>query len=356
MTVKKPRACPGCQAEKLDHFPVRQLRLGMISFANAVWMAVGLVLVGALGVWLLGSGRSTGEHRNAAEPASRVGTLQLESMAQLSQTPVPPLGHTEIPPVRPDDQRWLPRLKSLEGGSRTPKQLFHDFYQGRQQELGDFPPGFELGENDRWTGYLGDPDKCLVELRNSLVGFLQDTSKGRLSVKILGAKVSLDTQGMVTEMLRTLDRGGDYSPTGEVDRSSAAYQALLAYLDSEVRGLVDLSSQLRRAKEEAVRQDVAGLDAWTLPTRGHLHFGPVHVLNEFRPEIMLRLKQPYDLWSDCVPFLGNQVSVECRAYVAVYLVDWQDFPEIAAKIEQFLASAQSLEPVLESMLLALPRL
>lgn len=322
-----------------------------------------LVLVLALGV-ALGTILSNwfaqeSDPERAAQPqriepvlGNREAAIELQESAR---SLVPAVVPAPLAETRPDSERWIPRLDSSEGGGRTPDQIFQAFWKGRHVEA-DFPPDYRVVDPSPWDGYLGDADKCLVLLRDAIVQAYRDGSiRGGPEFQVLGTSFGGIEEGVVDELLRRRKRLSWPSPS-EVDRESQPYRALLEFLREETRNLSKMRQHLVNVKAEAIRADVAGLDAWVRPTRGHLHFSPIHARNTFKPEVKARIRQPMDLWSEQFPIFGVRVSPECRVFNAVYLADWQDFPEVAAEIENVLAFLAALGEDLDLRLQALPRI
>lgn len=72
---------------------------------------------------------------------------------------------------------------------------------------------------------------------------------------------------------------------------------------------------------EAIRRDVADLDAWHQPLHGHLRFGPIMPRANFPEHVIARFLSPQGLWTSEFGIVGNTISPEGRLYNMVYLVD-----------------------------------
>jgi hypothetical protein len=325
-------------------------------------VSLGLVATG----WLL---RDWIDHRTeallpqmAAQPPSppeSAGLLEVAPEVAL-ETEAIPRQEASVEPATPavERQRWARSLASYEGGGRFPGLIMQEYWGG-DWEAGGFGGPFKLdGTTGGWDGYLGDPAACIEQELPRLIleNFKDQSQMVSYTLFPFGVTATGDFEGTLADLIRQGPRG-PWGPrnVSKVDKQSPEYRDLLELVETEFYVVNDLAGPLQELQRQAIEADIQGLDAYTLPRRGYLNFGPIAI----PPSAAFKAREipePRRLWSLSFPLMGTNMTRECRAWNGFYSVVWSDFPEVSGLLEQIIAHAAALEPIFAERLRALPYL
>lgn len=121
----------------------------------------------------------------------------------------------------------------------------------------------------------------------------------------------------------------------KLDPKSPEYKLAVDIVGAEVMAVKALLEDLRKAMKTAVAGDLAGLSPYQLPRKGYLTFGPIHVY--VHPEAAARpRREPRRLWHCDLMVLKSNDAEMCHVFIAVYSILWEDFPEVASRIQALL--------------------
>jgi hypothetical protein len=323
-------------------------------------IAVGLISFG-LG-WLV---KSLPQDSQGAGPSAQPALRGKEDSAELTEaTSVPERASSSVSTgleTPAQTARLVRDLPYREGGGRAGKQIFLDWWGDDLAGAGFGPEGptwlkDKPAPQDVWNGPLGDVDLCLEYYRGLFESAI-DAKPGPLNLRAIGSfefshHCSEDPSSLLAELLNSREFMQDHSQ-GKPDRDSPQWSLALEMAQADSQALCALLEGVRDAMRVAVREDLAGLSRYKLPNKGYLNFGPCNV--NVHPLAASRIcREPRAAWcSDFMRIKDNEASM-CRVFVAVYTVFWEDFPEVASKIQAALEFRDGFRDRIAPFLSAIP--
>lgn len=282
-----------------------------------------------------------------------------------------PPASTEPLPVRsapapgPDTGavRLIRDLPYADGGGRSAQQIFLDWWGNDLAASGHGPEGpswLRDEPSDFWHGPLGEVAPCLEYYRGLFEGAFDadDQSPDPLALIRLAAVIPGQASGIrvpekALKGLLAVSPFEEHFRGRTLDKKSPEWKLAIQTLLGDLESLHGLVEDVRDAMRRAVREDLAGLSPYQLPRKGYLNFGPCNVF--VHPDAAARpCREPQILWrTDLMPLKGKDANM-CRVFVGVYTVFWEDFPEVASKIQAVLDYKAGFIDRVSAVILAIP--
>jgi hypothetical protein len=193
---------------------------------------------------------------------------------------------------------------------------------------------------------LGDLESCLSRFPEFLLKNYDETLFGRSTHLRMLPKLS-GTQPHIA--LDSIASQKAYNPQKrKLDKASPQYSYLREVIQKELQNLEELNRALEIRKRNAIVADLEGFDAYHRPKIGWIRVGPILCISDpaYSPDPRFT--------TVLSPMGANVAHPECWLFSCSYAMNWKLIPDIANEIQAIIDYQEALEPVLISLVAAVP--
>jgi hypothetical protein len=193
---------------------------------------------------------------------------------------------------------------------------------------------------------LGDLESCLPRFPEFLLKNYDETPFGKSAHLRMLPKLS-GTQAH--SALDSIASQKTYNPQKrKLDKASPQYSYLREVIQKELQNLDELNRALEVRKRNAIVADLEGFDAYHRPKIGWIRVGPIVCIGDpaYSPDPRFT--------TVLSPMGANVAHPECWLFSCNYMMNWKLIPDIANEIQAIIDYQEALEPVLISLVAAVP--